>query len=78
MGPQTDDVGIFCSPLSQEYYLAARHFKLSTQDVMDLCKGVVDMIFAGPEEKARLRQLYDSWDGWDVELQQSSAVASEP
>ncbi|CAG5180811.1 uncharacterized protein ALTATR162_LOCUS9437 [Alternaria atra] len=25
----TDDVGVFCSPLSQEYYLAAQHFHLA-------------------------------------------------
>ncbi|KAL0263541.1 hypothetical protein SLS55_002522 [Diplodia seriata] len=60
----TDDVGVFCSPLSEEYYLAITHFNLSREDVKELCEGVVDIIFASDEEKSRLRKLYASWDGW--------------
>lgn len=53
-------MGVFCSPLSQEYYLAAQHFDLSKDDLINLCEGVVDIIFADKEEKARLRQVYNS------------------
>ncbi|KAK7537834.1 hypothetical protein IWX47DRAFT_888156 [Phyllosticta citricarpa] len=60
----TDDVGVFCSPLSQEYMLAMRHFGLTVEDVRGLCLGAVDIIFAEEEEKERLRKLYLEWDGW--------------
>lgn len=61
---QTDDVGVFCSPLSSEYFLAAQHFSLTRADVKALCFRAVDAIFAGEEEKLRLRSLYSTWDGW--------------
>ncbi|KAE9969819.1 hypothetical protein EG328_006655 [Venturia inaequalis] len=54
----TDDVGVFCSPLSQEYALAAKHFNLSKEDLVTLCEGVAEMTFAGEDEKARLRRVY--------------------
>lgn len=61
---QTDDVGVFCSPLSQEYSLAIEHFSLSVDDVQSLCSGAVDIIFGDEEEKERLRKIYEEWDGW--------------
>jgi adenosine deaminase len=63
---QTDDVGVFCSPLSQEYYLAAQHFQLDRREIRALCERAIDSIFTGSEEHARLRQIYATWDGWDV------------
>ena len=60
--PQTDDVGIFCSTLSEEYFLCAKHFKLSRQEVKQLSEGAVDMIFAGEDEKSRLHAMYKSFD----------------
>lgn len=63
---QTDDVGVFCSPLSQEYYLAAQHFQLDRYEIRALCERAIDSIFAGPEEHARLKQIYATWDGWDA------------
>ncbi|KAK8248929.1 hypothetical protein IWZ00DRAFT_509534 [Phyllosticta capitalensis] len=60
----TDDVGVFCSPLSQEYSLAIEHFSLSVDDVQSLCSGAVDIIFGDEEEKERLRKIYEEWDGW--------------
>ncbi|OAK93916.1 Metallo-dependent hydrolase [Phaeosphaeriaceae sp. SRC1lsM3a] len=60
----TDDVGVFCSPLSEEYYLAARHFALTRSDVKAMCERIVDSVFTGEEEKLRLRRLYSEWDGW--------------
>jgi hypothetical protein len=62
---QTDDVGIFCSPLSQEYYLAAKHFGLDKKDIRKLCVGAVEVIFGGEAEKSRLREIYEGWPGWD-------------
>ncbi|KAL7772896.1 hypothetical protein CFE70_002859 [Pyrenophora teres f. teres 0-1] len=62
----TDDVGVFCSPLSQEYYLAAQHFHLNRNDIKALCERAVDSIFTGPAEKARLKKIYDTWDGWET------------
>lgn len=51
-------MGVFCSPLSQEYALAAKHFDLSKEDLVNLCEGVVDITFADEKEKERLRQVY--------------------
>ncbi|KAN0079361.1 hypothetical protein V8E54_004575 [Elaphomyces granulatus] len=53
----TDDMGFFCSPVSNEYLLAAEHFRLSPGDILGLCERAVDSIFGGPEEKYRLRSL---------------------
>ncbi|KAK8172095.1 hypothetical protein BKA80DRAFT_196399 [Phyllosticta citrichinensis] len=60
----TDDVGVFCSPLSQEYMLAIKHFGLSVEDVRELCLGAARISFGEKEEKERLRKLYLEWDGW--------------
>ncbi len=54
---QTDDVGIFCSPLSNEYLLAAEHFGLSRREVVDLCGEAIEAVFGGEGEKERLRGL---------------------
>ncbi|KNG52424.1 adenosine deaminase [Stemphylium lycopersici] len=62
----TDDVGVFCSPLSQEYHLAAQHFDLDRNQVRALCERAVDSIFTGPDEHARLKRIYATWDGWNV------------
>jgi adenosine deaminase len=63
---QTDDVGVFCSPLSQEYYLAALHFELDRKQVKELCERAVDSIFTGDEERLRLGRIYSEWEGWDI------------
>ncbi|KAF2825596.1 Metallo-dependent hydrolase [Ophiobolus disseminans] len=60
----TDDVGVFCSPISQEYFLAAQHFSLGRDDIKALCEGAVESIFGGLNEKARLGKLYAKWSGW--------------
>ena len=59
---QTDDVGIFCCPLSEEYFLAAKHFNLTRSDIQKLRVNTVDMIFAGEGGKERLRRIYSSWN----------------
>jgi adenosine deaminase len=61
---KTDDVGVFCSPLSQEWELAAKHFGLDRAEVKALCERAVDSIFTGENEKARLRDIYTGWGGW--------------
>ncbi|KAL6709184.1 hypothetical protein ACN47E_002000 [Coniothyrium glycines] len=60
----TDDVGVFCSPLSEEYYLAAQHFGLDRAQIKALCERAVDSIFSGAEQRAELRRMYAEWDGW--------------
>ncbi|KAI9763904.1 MAG: hypothetical protein M1840_009016 [Geoglossum simile] len=54
----TDDVGIFTSPLSNEYLLAARFFHLSRYELLDLCRGAIDAIFDDEREKERLRRCF--------------------
>ncbi|KAK0736823.1 hypothetical protein B0T21DRAFT_437484 [Apiosordaria backusii] len=53
----TDDVGVFGSPLSNEYALVAKHFGLSRQEICDLARRGIDVIFGGEEEKERLRRI---------------------
>ncbi|KAL1606303.1 hypothetical protein SLS60_003705 [Paraconiothyrium brasiliense] len=57
----TDDVGVFCSPLSQEYYLAAKHFGLSRSELKELAQRPISTIFTGPEERARLNDIFRRW-----------------
>ncbi|KAJ5578307.1 uncharacterized protein N7459_007271 [Penicillium hispanicum] len=53
----TDDVGFFCSPVSNEYLLAAQHFGLGRADLVSLCSNSIDAIFGGQKEKKRLQGL---------------------
>ncbi|KAF2011360.1 Metallo-dependent hydrolase [Aaosphaeria arxii CBS 175.79] len=57
----TDDVGVFCSPLSQEYHLAATHFGLDRKQTLDLSERAADCIFTGEEQRARLRRIFSEW-----------------
>lgn len=57
---QTDDVGVFGSPLSNEYRLVAEHFGLSEPQIRALARKGIEVIFAGPEEKQRLREIMDA------------------
>ncbi|KAF2205706.1 Metallo-dependent hydrolase [Delitschia confertaspora ATCC 74209] len=59
----TDDVGVFCSPLSEEYYLAATHFSLDRRQLRELCEKAIPSIFSGSKEEQRLREIYAEWDG---------------
>ncbi|KAI9923848.1 hypothetical protein ASPWEDRAFT_51317 [Aspergillus wentii DTO 134E9] len=58
----TDDVGFFCSPVSNEYLLAAQHFQLSRSDILSICKKSLDAIFGGEIEKDRFRKLLDEFE----------------
>lgn len=58
MAFQTDDKGVFCTDLSQEYQLAASAFGLRPDAVWTLSERAVDCIFAGDEVKQQLRQKW--------------------
>ncbi|KAK0646638.1 hypothetical protein B0T16DRAFT_166644 [Cercophora newfieldiana] len=53
----TDDVGVFGSPLSNEYALVAQHFGLGRAEICALARQAIDTIFGGDEEKKRLREI---------------------
>ncbi|KAJ5167040.1 uncharacterized protein N7482_005821 [Penicillium canariense] len=53
----TDDVGFFCSSVSNEYLLAAEHFGVGRAEMLRMCAKSVDMIFGGEQEKKRLREI---------------------
>ncbi|KAJ6109301.1 hypothetical protein N7486_001535 [Penicillium sp. IBT 16267x] len=59
----TDDVGFFCSPISNEYLLAAQHFDLDRACLVKMCRKSVDTIFGGEQEKQRLRGILDEFAG---------------
>ncbi|EEY21651.1 adenosine deaminase [Verticillium alfalfae VaMs.102] len=52
----TDDVGVFGSPLSNEYRLAAEHFNLSNAQVCELALQPIPSIFGGEAIQAQLRE----------------------
>ncbi|KAF2703523.1 Metallo-dependent hydrolase, partial [Pleomassaria siparia CBS 279.74] len=60
----TDDVGVFCSPLSEEYYLASLHFSLDRAQMRELCERAASSIFTGDTEHSRLRRIISEWEGW--------------
>lgn len=55
---QTDDKGVFCTDLSQEYQLAASTFGLSREAVWKLSQQAIDCIFAPDAVKQQLRQKW--------------------
>lgn len=48
-------MGIFASPLSNEYLLAAEHFKLGRDDLIEICNVAIETIFGGEQEKKKIR-----------------------
>ena len=59
---QTDDVGVFDSPLSNEYLLAAQHFHINRFDLLSMSRGAIATIFGGLAEQRRLYQLMDVFE----------------
>ncbi|KAF2659608.1 Metallo-dependent hydrolase [Lophiostoma macrostomum CBS 122681] len=57
----TDDVGVFCSPLSHEYYLVAKHFGLDRHQLKALSEGAIRSIFTGAEQQSRLSKIFSDW-----------------
>ncbi|KAI1477773.1 Metallo-dependent hydrolase [Daldinia eschscholtzii] len=55
--PCTDDVGVFGSPLSNEWRLIQEHFKLRREEILGLARKGIEVIFADDAEKARLREI---------------------
>ncbi|KAI2612053.1 Metallo-dependent hydrolase [Hypoxylon fragiforme] len=55
--PCTDDVGVFESPLSNEWMLIQKHFQLRREEVLTLARKGIDVIFGGDDEKERLRSI---------------------
>ncbi|KAF2871526.1 hypothetical protein BDV95DRAFT_572217 [Massariosphaeria phaeospora] len=58
----TDDVGVFCSPLSAEYHLAATNFDLDRRQLKQLAERAISCIFMGSTEGGRLRNIYSTWE----------------
>ncbi|RJE19118.1 adenosine deaminase [Aspergillus sclerotialis] len=73
----TDDVGFFCSPVSNEYVLAASHFELSRKDILRICRKGIEAIFGGCAEKNRLWGLVDEFEGVKLESDKVDCVPSE-
>lgn len=44
------------SPLSLEYYLAAKCFDLKAEDLLDMCESASTVIFGDQDEKSRIRE----------------------
>ncbi|KAL3467982.1 hypothetical protein BJX64DRAFT_282871 [Aspergillus heterothallicus] len=57
----TDDLGFFCSLVSNEYLLAAEHFQLNRADIVSIASKAIEAIFAGKNEKKRLRVLLNNF-----------------
>ncbi|XP_065351542.1 adenosine deaminase-like protein isoform X1 [Cloeon dipterum] len=54
----TDDKGVFCSDLSNEFHIAAKSFDLSEQDLRDLSINTVDFCLASQQMKEQLRRCF--------------------
>ncbi|KAF3134190.1 hypothetical protein TWF703_006523 [Orbilia oligospora] len=57
----TDDVGVFLSDLSNEYYLASTHFRVNKYELWHLVFYSIDAIFADQSEKDRLKSSLLAW-----------------
>ncbi|KAH7041260.1 uncharacterized protein B0I36DRAFT_312459 [Microdochium trichocladiopsis] len=55
--PCTDDVGVFESPLSNEWRLVQQYFELTRDDITLLGRKTIDVIFGGEADKERLREI---------------------
>ncbi|KAI1075319.1 Metallo-dependent hydrolase [Whalleya microplaca] len=55
--PCTDDVGVFGSPVSNEWKLIQEHFRLEQDEILELARKGVEVIFGGEDDKTRLRGI---------------------
>lgn len=67
-------MGIFGSPLSNEWRLIEEHFKLTNDELIGLARKGIDVIFGPEEEKNRLRQLM--WGSCSRQLQTGMPLQS--
>ncbi|KAI5816282.1 hypothetical protein BZA77DRAFT_280800 [Pyronema omphalodes] len=66
----TDDVGVFYSELSDEYYIVHQHFGLRKRQLWELARGAVEAVFARDEERDLLRIVMEEFresEGFGVE-----------
>ncbi|KAH7662148.1 adenosine deaminase protein [Dioscorea alata] len=56
----TDDVGLFSTTLSNEYYLAATTFGFNKEQVYHLSRNAIEFVFADDEVKRTLAEIYDA------------------
>lgn len=50
-------MGVFGSPVSNEWALIQEHFRLGRADILGLARKGINVIFDGEEQKARLREI---------------------
>ncbi len=50
---------MFCTSLSEEYYLASLSFGLTETELQDLSLGAVDHIFEDTATKGKLKKLWE-------------------
>jgi adenosine deaminase len=58
----TDDMGVFGSPSSQEYRLAAEHFALSRTDLVSLCRRAMRGAFCGVETRQQVESAFAAFE----------------
>lgn len=54
---QTDDVGVFGSPVSNEWRLIQKHFGLSREEILGLARKGIEIIFGDEDDKKWLREI---------------------
>jgi adenosine deaminase len=55
-------VGIFQSPVSNEYLLAAQHFSLGRLDLIRLTRRAIDSAFGGEAERNKVKRLLSEFE----------------
>lgn len=56
---QTDDKGVFCSNLSNEFQLAVEYCGLTETDVFRVCENAIAAAFCSEQVKSQLRKKLD-------------------
>ncbi|KAF8534295.1 hypothetical protein BDD12DRAFT_943045 [Trichophaea hybrida] len=57
----TDDVGVFFSTCSNEYYIVAKNFGLSKKELWELSFGAIEAVFGDEARKEMLREAFLTW-----------------
>ena len=50
-------MGVFGSPLSNEWRLIREHFRLSRAEILGLARRGIDVVFGSDDDKAWLREI---------------------